>query len=49
MIPWLTPETPFPALNTALKAPNGLLAVGGDLSPRRLLEAYRLRYFSLVQ
>ena len=45
MIPWLTPETPFPALNTALKAPNGLLAVGGDLSTRRLLEAYRLGIF----
>ena len=45
MIPWLAPEAPFPALNTALKAPNGLLAVGGDLSPRRLLEAYRLGIF----
>ena len=45
MIPWLTREAPFPALNTALKAPNGLLAVGGDLSPRRLLEAYRLGIF----
>lgn len=45
MIPWLAPEAPFPALNTALQAPNGLLAVGGDLSPRRLLEAYRLGIF----
>ncbi|MEO7559412.1 MAG: leucyl/phenylalanyl-tRNA--protein transferase [Nitrosospira sp.] len=41
MIPWLTPETPFPPLNTALANPNGLLAAGGDLSPQRLIEAYR--------
>jgi len=25
--------------------PSGLLAVGGDLSSERLLEAYRLEYF----
>ncbi|MFT3789516.1 MAG: leucyl/phenylalanyl-tRNA--protein transferase [Rudaea sp.] len=31
----------FPALETALAEPNGLLAAGGDLSPRRLLDAYR--------
>lgn len=30
----------FPALENALDEPNGLLAAGGDLSPRRLLEAY---------
>lgn len=41
MIPWLTPDSPFPPLNSALTHPNGLLAVGGDLSPRRLIEAYR--------
>lgn len=41
MIPWLTPDAPFPTLNSALTHPNGLLAVGGDLSPRRLIEAYR--------
>ncbi|KIO48790.1 leucyl/phenylalanyl-tRNA--protein transferase [Nitrosospira sp. NpAV] len=41
MIPWLTPESPFPPLNTALAKPNGLLAAGGDLSPQRLIEAYR--------
>lgn len=41
MIPWLTPDSPFPPLNSALTHPNGLLAVGGDLSPRRLVEAYR--------
>jgi len=31
----------FPDVATALNEPNGLLAVGGDLSPRRLLAAYR--------
>ena len=32
---------PFPPTGTALQDPNGLLAVGGDLSVERLLEAYR--------
>jgi leucyl/phenylalanyl-tRNA--protein transferase len=41
MIPWLDRATPFPPLARALKEPNGLLAVGGDLSPGRLLDAYR--------
>jgi leucyl/phenylalanyl-tRNA--protein transferase len=41
MIPWLGPESPFPPLEAALLRPNGLLAVGGDLSPLRLIEAYR--------
>ncbi len=41
MIPWLGPESPFPPLEAALLRPNGLLAVGGDLSPSRLIEAYR--------
>lgn len=45
MIPWLDRETAFPPLERALKEPNGLLAVGGDLSPRRLLEAYRCGIF----
>lgn len=45
MIPWLTPETPFPPLDTALTQPNGLLAAGGDLSPQRLIEAYRCGIF----
>jgi len=31
----------FPNPNEALSEPNGLLAVGGDLSPVRLLNAYR--------
>jgi len=41
MIPWLDAETPFPPVSKALKEPNGLLAAGGDLSPERLLAAYR--------
>lgn len=45
MIPWLTSETPFPPLDTALAQPNGLLAAGGDLSPQRLIEAYRCGIF----
>ena len=31
----------FPDPNTALDEPNGLVAAGGDLSPERLLDAYR--------
>ncbi len=31
----------FPPVAAALTDPNGLLAVGGDLSPARLLDAYR--------
>jgi len=31
----------FPPVETALAEPNGLLAMGGDLSPERLLDAYR--------
>lgn len=45
MIPWLGADTPFPPLESALKEPNGLLAVGGDLAPRRLLAAYRRGIF----
>jgi leucyl/phenylalanyl-tRNA--protein transferase len=30
----------FPPVHCALNDPNGLLAVGGDLSPQRLIEAY---------
>ncbi|MGZ8357255.1 MAG: leucyl/phenylalanyl-tRNA--protein transferase [Telluria sp.] len=42
MIPWLETSTPFPDVSEALTidAP-GLLAAGADLSPRRLLAAYR--------
>lgn len=35
------PEAPFPPAATALREPDGLLAIGGDLSPTRLLNAYR--------
>lgn len=31
----------FPSVQNALSEPNGLLAVGGDLSSHRLIEAYR--------
>lgn len=44
MIPWLDANSPFPDVSQALTdvdgAP-GLLAAGADLSPKRLLEAYR--------
>jgi leucyl/phenylalanyl-tRNA---protein transferase len=40
MIPWLDEDDPFPPVERALRDPNGLLAAGADLSPRRLLEAY---------
>jgi leucyl/phenylalanyl-tRNA--protein transferase len=35
------PNTAFPPVEMALSEPNGLLAIGGDLSPVRLLNAYR--------
>lgn len=35
------PQAPFPPAETALREPDGLLAIGGDLSPARLLNAYR--------
>ena len=35
------PDTPFPPVESALREPDGLLAWGGDLSPQRLLAAYR--------
>ena len=35
------PDAPFPPAHLALREPDGLLAVGGDLSPARLLTAYR--------
>lgn len=34
-------DSPFPPADAALRRPDGLLAVGGDLSPQRLLNAYR--------
>jgi leucyl/phenylalanyl-tRNA--protein transferase len=47
-ITWLTPEADrewFPPLEQALDEPEGLLAAGGDLSPARLLAAYRRGIF----
>jgi len=34
------PQAPFPPPDSALREPDGLLAMGGDLSPARLLNAY---------
>ena len=43
-IVWLSerdsPDT-FPPVDNALREPDGLLAAGGDLSPTRLIAAYR--------
>jgi leucyl/phenylalanyl-tRNA--protein transferase len=44
-IPWLEPDEPFPPVEQALAAPNGLLAAGADLSVPRLLAAYRRGIF----
>ncbi|MBC7415933.1 MAG: leucyl/phenylalanyl-tRNA--protein transferase [Herminiimonas sp.] len=44
MIPWLNADSPFPAVESALTEADGaagLLAAGADLSPQRLLLAYR--------
>ncbi len=38
-------DQPFPDVSLALDEPNGLLAVGGCLSPRRLVNAYRQGIF----
>jgi leucyl/phenylalanyl-tRNA--protein transferase len=40
VIPWLRGDAPFPPVDGARDDLGGLLAAGGDLSPRRLLEAY---------
>ncbi len=45
---WLDPrdpEQPFPPAHLAMREPNGLLAIGGDLHPRRLLRAYAYGVF----
>jgi leucyl/phenylalanyl-tRNA--protein transferase len=44
MIPWLNADSPFPDVSNALTEADGaagLLAAGADLSPQRLLQAYR--------
>lgn len=48
MIPWLEGNAPFPPVAHALKEADGaagLLAAGADLSPQRLLDAYRRGIF----
>lgn len=45
MIPWLDPHDEFPRLEEALRDPNGLLCAGADLSPPRILDAYRSGIF----
>ncbi len=47
MIPLLDPdpESDFPSTGLALEYPEGLLAAGGDLSPTRLVNAYRRGIF----
>ena len=45
---WLDPRNPhqpFPPVHLAMRDPNGLLAIGGDLSPTRLIRAYRQGIF----
>jgi len=36
---------PFPDIELALEEPNGLIAIGGDLSTKRLLDAYQQGIF----
>jgi leucyl/phenylalanyl-tRNA--protein transferase len=45
MIPFLGPLDPFPPVESAREDMGGLLAVGGDLGPARLLDAYRQGIF----
>jgi len=45
MITWLRADSVFPPIEAALDEPNGLLAAGGDLSPSRVLAAYRRGIF----
>ena len=40
-----SPNTLFPNPSLSLEEPNGLLAIGGDLTPQRLLNAYRQGIF----
>ena len=50
MLTWLKRDTlDFPPLEMALREPNGLLAAGGDLSPDRLVRAYRHGCFPWYQ
>ena len=50
MLTWLQRNSnEFPSLSKALRNPNGLLAAGGDLSPERLIQAYRHGCFPWYQ
>ncbi len=45
---WIPPGDPnltFPDVSLALREPDGLLAIGGDLAPERILAAYRRGIF----
>ena len=47
-IHWLLPDDPpdsFPDVTKALRDPDGLLAIGGNLTPERILLAYRRGIF----
>lgn len=41
----LDADTPFPPIEYALAEPNGLIAIGGDLSSQRILAAYQQGIF----
>lgn len=44
MVPWLSPDDPFPPLERALDEASGapgLLAASAELDPRQLLDAYQ--------
>jgi leucyl/phenylalanyl-tRNA---protein transferase len=45
VIPWLRPGAPFPPIEAALAEPNGLLAASRELTPERVLDAYRRGIF----
>jgi leucyl/phenylalanyl-tRNA---protein transferase len=45
MLTWVEPHQRLPSPSRALADPNGLLAAGRDLSPTRLLDAYRAGIF----
>lgn len=50
MLNWLARDSlEFPPLEQALREPDGLLAAGGDLSPERLISAYRHGCFPWFQ
>lgn len=44
-VPWLPPGAAFPPTSYALREPDGLLAMGNDLSVTTLLRAYRRGIF----